>query len=135
MIFLLPDTILDLLRLSSRLASPTTLQALACFLMLILANFANSSSEGAKTQKIYNYLNLIASKKHFVVLNKQQKKLFFFLCTNFFVLSRKQPKITQKWTFLQKKMHTRCFFLDFSESVIISMLIFCVALAASKCFF
>ena len=54
MFFLLPDSILELLRLPSKLALTTALQVFACFLVQLLANFATSSSGGAKTEYLYN---------------------------------------------------------------------------------
>ena len=52
LICLLLYTILDLLRLPSKLVSPTALQALACSRVQLLADFATSSSVGAKTEKL-----------------------------------------------------------------------------------
>ena len=134
LICLLLDTILDLLRLPSKLASPTALQALACFLVQLLAAFATSSSGGAKTEKLYNDLDFGSLKEAFCGIEWTAKNLslFFLLRTNFF-LSRKQTKITQQWTFLLT-FYSRFNFLNFSETLIINMLIFFVALFASKCF-
>ena len=65
MIFLLPDTILDLLRLPTKLALPTVFQVLACFLVQLLTNFATSSSGGAITENLYNDFDFDSLKEEF----------------------------------------------------------------------
>ena len=72
LMFLLPDTILGLLRLPSKLVSPTALQALGCFLVQLLADCATSSSGGTKTEKLYNDFDFQSLKKRCLVLKTQQ---------------------------------------------------------------
>ena len=80
LICLLLDTILDLLRLASKLVSPTALQALACFLVHILADFATFSSGGAKTEKLYNDFNFYSLKEAFCGVEWTEKKIIQGVC-------------------------------------------------------
>ena len=110
LICLLLDTILHLLRLISKLVSPTALQALACFLVHILADFATFSSGGAKTEKLYNDLNFDSLKKAFFGVEWTEKISVFFTKDLFYIKKTAQNYPTMN---ISAKNSFRVFFREF----------------------
>ena len=102
LICLLLDTILELLRLLSKLVSPTALQALACFLVHILAAFATFSSGGAKTEKLYNDFNFLSLKEAFCGIEWTSKNLSFVFLLRTFLYQENTPKLSNNKHFCKK---------------------------------